>query len=1326
MLDFIMISARSPKKGIIEIYPKFIVRPNTKDLMIRGGDFYAVWDEAAGLWSTSEGDALALIDKELDIYVNEHKGEYGDEHIRVLHLWDGDTGMIDKWHKYVQKQMRDTYHPLDEKVIFSNTMTTKDDYASKKLPYAIENTPVKAYDELMSVLYSPEERKKIEWAIGSIVAGESKNLQKFLVLYGAAGTGKSTVLNIIQDLFTGYYSVFDAKALGSSNNSFALEAFKSNPLVAIQHDGDLSKIEDNTRLNSLVSHELMTVNEKFKGLYSNRFNSFLFMGTNKPVKITDSKSGILRRLIDVSPTGEKIPAGKYKALTKQIKFELGGIAFHCMEVYLSDPGAYDNYVPVNMLGASNDFYNFMLDNYDTFRKDDGITLKAAWELYLHYCEETKVMYPLTQRVFKEELKTYFKSFQERARVDEDLRVRNYFSNFRFERFENDVPTKKEDIKSWLEFSKKKSLLDEVLKDCPAQYASESGTPITKWADVTTTLKDLDTKKLHYAKLPNEHIFIDFDIKDPETGEKSLKLNSAAASLWPPTYAELSKSGQGIHLHYIYTGDTSKLQHIYDPKGIEIKTFNGNSSLRRQLSKCNDIPIATISSGLPLTTGGKMIDFGGIKNEEHLINTIKKHLRREIVGSTHQSVQLIYKTLEEAYASDLSYDISFLKSSVYSFAESSSNHAKECRRLVHKMHFQSADKEEAEEQVEYKKPDKYVFFDIEVFPNLLVVVWKMQGKSPIAWTNPTPEQIEELLKYKLIGFNCRRYDNHILYARLMGFTNEEIFKLSQRIIKGNPDAFFSQAYNASYADMYDISTKKQSLKKFELEFEQEGKITSVKHHELGLDWDKPVPEDKWAEVAEYCIDDVLATEAVYEDRKEDFMAREVLADISKLRVNDTTRSHTTKIIFGDNKHPELVYTDLSKTFPGYEFVDGHINMYRGVDLGMGGYVYAEPGMYTNVALLDVASLHPSSIIAMNCFGQYTKRFEELKNARIMIKHHKFDEAKKLLGGALAPYLDDESKADGLAFALKIAINSVYGYTSASFDNPFKDPRNVNNIVALRGALFMKTLQDEVVKRGYQVIHIKTDSIKIPNATPEIVRFCMDFAKKYQYEFELEAVYDRITLVNDAVYIAKYADVDYCIKNYGDDLVMMSSDTCKKNKKAGGTWTATGAQFQQPYVFKTLFSKEPIVFNDMTEIKTVTSSLYLDTNEHEESELEELEGRLSFQKKLLAKATDADREKIEGTIKGIEVLIAGCHHYHFIGKAGRFCPVKPGNGGGILLREKDGKFYAATGSKGYRWLEAEMVRTLNKMDIIDRSYYDAMVDEAVNDISKYGDFEWFANG
>ena len=344
--------------------------------MIRGGDFYAIWIEERGLWSTDEQDALQLIDRELDRYAEENRTKFNSD-IKVLHMWDAESKMIDSWHKYCQKQMRDNFHALDDKLIFSNMETNKKDYASKKLSYPLEAGDLSAYEKLMSTLYSEEERTKIEWAIGSIVSGESKKIQKFMVLYGAPGSGKGTVLNLILSLFEGYYSVFDAKALGSSSNSFALEAFKANPLVAIQHDGDLSKIEDNTRLNSLVSHELMTVNEKFKSAYSSRFNAFLFMGTNKVVKITDAKSGLIRRLIDVSPSGNKLSPKEYKAIVSQIDFELGAIAYHCKNVYLANPGRYDDYIPITMLGASNDFYNFIIDSYHVFKKENGTTLTIS-------------------------------------------------------------------------------------------------------------------------------------------------------------------------------------------------------------------------------------------------------------------------------------------------------------------------------------------------------------------------------------------------------------------------------------------------------------------------------------------------------------------------------------------------------------------------------------------------------------------------------------------------------------------------------------------------------------------------------------------------------------------------------------------------------------------------------------------------------------------------------------------------------------------------------------------------------------------------------------
>ena len=1320
MLDFLSIAARDTKRGW-EIYPKFKMI-KSEDLMIRGGDFYAIWVEDRGLWSTDEQDALQLIDRELSQYAKEHRGTYGDT-VRVLYMWDAETGMIDSWHKYCQKQCRDNFHMLDEKLIFSNAETNKKDYASKRLSYPIEPGDISAWDKLISTLYSKEERHKIEWAIGSIVSGDSKKIQKFMVLYGAAGTGKSTILNIIQQLFDGYYSVFDAKALGSSNNSFALEAFRTNPLVAIQHDGDLSRIEDNTRLNSLVSHELMTINEKFKSTYASRFKCFLFMGTNKPVKITDAKSGLLRRLIDVSPSGNKLNTNEYKKVTKQVSFELGAIASHCLDVYLSDPGAYDDYVPTTMLGASNDFYNFIIDSYHVFKKENGTSLKAAWEMYKVYCDEAKIAYPFSQRNFKEELKNYFWNFNESFISDDGSKLRSYYTGFRTDKFEEAREEKKElpSLHPLIEFREQKSMFDNMCSECFAQYATPKETPMKAWDNVTTKLSDLDTSRLHYVKVPENHIVIDFDLKD-ENGNKSFEKNLEAASKWPATYAELSKSGAGIHLHYIYNGDVAKLTSVYGDN-VEVKVFMGKSSLRRKLTKCNNLPVAVISSGLPLKGETKLINFEGVKNEKALRSMIAKNLNKEYHSATKPSVDFIFKILEDAYNSGMSYDVTNLRNSVYNFAANSTNQAEYCIKLVNKMHFKS---DEPSVSVDNEN-SPLVFYDVEVFPNLFLINWKEQGegKPVVRMINPSPSDIEELIKYRLIGFNCRRYDNHILYGRLIGYTNEQLYDLSQKIISGNRNVFFGEAYNLSYTDVYDFCSKKQSLKKWEIEL-------GIHHQELGLPWDQPVPEEMWTKVAEYCDNDVLATEAVFNARKADFVARQIQVDLVKLihgisnvSVNDTTNALSTKIIFGNNKKPQGVfnYRDLSKPvgsdqydeyrrkfgpdykfrvfdadgipqyrdyipgevlpdgwsilpfFKGYKFDHGK-STFMGEEIGEGGRVYSEPGMYSNVWDGDIASQHPHSGIFEVIFGpEFTKRFEEIVNARVAIKHKDFEAAGKMLNGALKPYLNEE-QADGLAQALKIVINSIYGLTSASFENPFRDPRNIDNIVAKRGALFMTLLKSQVQKLGYTVAHIKTDSIKIPNADDKIKDFIIKFGKEYGYTFETEANFEKFCLVNDAVYVAKF-----------------------KDGKHAGEWTATGAQFAVPYVFKKLFSKEPIEFEDMCETKSVSTALYL-----------------------------KEPESIIDLDTGKEIVLGKSDEPDFVGRIGLFCPIKPGHGGKELLRvskDKDGnvKYDAATGTKGYYWLESEAVKTLGKEDDIDRSYYDKLVDNAIETISQYGDFNWF---
>lgn len=1225
-MDFYRIRTKRAKEGLY-VYPDFVVQ-SSRDLLVKGRSFYAVWNEKRGLWSRNEMDVARMVDEEL------FKVAEGTDGIPML-MSSYESKSWTSYKNYIST-LDDSDVDLDLNLSFADDPPDRKKYASKRLPYSLTDAPCPAWTELVGTLYDPSEREKIEWAIGSIVAGDSKKNQKFLVFYGAPGSGKSTIMGIIEKLFEGYTVPFDAKSLTSSSNAFALSAFKHNPLVAIQHDGDLSKIEDNTRLNSIVSHEILTINEKFKSEFYARAYAFLFMGTNEPVKISGSKSGIIRRLIDVHPSGNLIPNNHYHALLNQIEFELGAIAQHCLGVYYSmGKNFYSNYKPTMMMYETDVFYNYVEHSYELFYTQDGVTLDRAWQLYKEFCEDALVRHKLPRHQFRSELQNYFDKFEERATID-GVRVRNYYSGFKTQRFIKIDETKP----IALSLDERESLLDDILADQPAQYATVDGTPRYKWENVKTKLSDLDTSRLHYVRVPENHIVIDFDLKD-EHGNKSRERNLEKAAEWPPTYTEYSQGGGGVHLHYYYDGPgtVGDLRTSHD-EGIEVKSLVGNASLRRRFSRSNAVDIATITSGLALKEK-PVQDAKAMSNEKTVREMIIKNLRKEYHPGTKPSIDFIKKILEDAYDSGIAYDVSDLYPDVYSFAMSSSNHARYCMKVVQDLPFMSAEMELQTNATD----DRIVFYDVEVFMNLFVICWKYEGESSVVrMINPSPQECEELLGMKLVGFNCRRYDNHIVYARALGFSLEQLYDLSQRIIDNDRSALFGAAYDLSYTDIYDFSSKKQSLKKFEIEL-------GLKHMELGLPWDQPVPEDMWELVAEYCENDVLATEATFEDRKGDFIARRILAELSGLSVNHSTQQHTARILFGKEKNPqkEFIYTDLSEKFPGYKY-DFGTSTYRDEVTGEGGYVYAEPGYYKDVALLDVASMHPTSIEILELFGPYTERFSELKAARIAIKHGDFEKARSMMDGRLSPYLKDEDDAEALSYALKIVINIVYGLTSAKFENAFRDPRNKDNIVAKMGALFMIDLKHAVQEKGFTVAHIKTDSIKIPGATPEIIDFVTEFGKKYGYDFEHEATYSEFVLFNDAVYIAKDEE---------------------------GTWHATGAQFLHPYVYKTLLSGEEITFDDLCETRNV--------------------------------------------VKGDIYIAPKDGERRFVGRIGRFVPLKPGAGGGALLRvnKVDGELrdYAVTGTKGYEWLEADKVRG-NLEEQIDYSYYEELVNKAKEALVEVG--------
>jgi hypothetical protein len=302
------------------------------------------------------------------------------------------------------------------------------------------------------------------------------------------------------------------------------------------------------------------------------------------------------------------------------------------------------------------------------------------------------------------------------------------------------------------------------------------------------------------------------------------------------------------LHYIYTGgDPEELSRVYDDN-IEVKVYSGLSALRRQLAQCNDIPVASIS-GLKKREQ-KMINFTVIKNERMLRQMIAKAIRKEHHGATKPECDFIKMVLDKAYEQGLNYDVSDLRPNVLEFALNSSHNSEYCVDLISEMKFTS--EQPSENLPDEGDPDaNLVFFDVEVYPNLFIVCYKLAGENNpvVRLINPTPSDLLPLLKMRLVGFNNRRYDNHIIYARAAyGWSNEQLFHLSQSIIdadKGSKNnVLFQEAYNLSYTDIYDFASagNKKSLKKFEIEL-------GIHHQEMELPWDQPVPEELWDKVCD---------------------------------------------------------------------------------------------------------------------------------------------------------------------------------------------------------------------------------------------------------------------------------------------------------------------------------------------------------------------------------------------------------------------------------------------------------------------------------------------
>ena len=137
----------------------------------------------------------------------------------ILTMADSANHLVEQFDRFC-KTMGDMWHPLDLKMLFTNSEIKRTDFASKTLDYPLMEQATPYYDALCDVLYLPDEREKWEWAVGSMITGDSTKIQKMFAFYGEPGTGKSTIIS----------KIFAEQVFGGIDMGYAVK-FEANNLV---------------------------------------------------------------------------------------------------------------------------------------------------------------------------------------------------------------------------------------------------------------------------------------------------------------------------------------------------------------------------------------------------------------------------------------------------------------------------------------------------------------------------------------------------------------------------------------------------------------------------------------------------------------------------------------------------------------------------------------------------------------------------------------------------------------------------------------------------------------------------------------------------------------------------------------------------------------------------------------------------------------------------------------------------------------------------------------------------------------------------------------
>ena len=144
-MDFIRVGQRDNKDGTREFYPALQALEST-DLVIRGGQFVAIWDEDTGLYSKRLSHVPDIIDRSFMRMVSE-KMRTGDT-IKKVRSFDNQIysrlmGMI--------RSIGDMGPELDRRIVFADETPIKGYAASFKMGYALHDAHPAVWEEIVEL-----------------------------------------------------------------------------------------------------------------------------------------------------------------------------------------------------------------------------------------------------------------------------------------------------------------------------------------------------------------------------------------------------------------------------------------------------------------------------------------------------------------------------------------------------------------------------------------------------------------------------------------------------------------------------------------------------------------------------------------------------------------------------------------------------------------------------------------------------------------------------------------------------------------------------------------------------------------------------------------------------------------------------------------------------------------------------------------------------------------------------------------------------------------------------------------------------------------------